>query len=115
MRNDEPLRAALLAVAAAVLISGAGTAAVRLTANEPGEPAIVVPVDGLSGVTGESQPWGYGGDGRWFWSAGRWRTAPGPEPTIELVVLDGVGHASAVEAPERVTAAIRTFLGRSGP
>jgi pimeloyl-ACP methyl ester carboxylesterase len=35
-------------------------------------------------------------------------------PGSELVVLDGVGHASAVEAPERVSAAIRRFLGGTG-
>jgi pimeloyl-ACP methyl ester carboxylesterase len=36
-------------------------------------------------------------------------------PGSQLVVLDGVGHASAVEAPERFNAAIREFLGRTGP
>jgi pimeloyl-ACP methyl ester carboxylesterase len=36
-------------------------------------------------------------------------------PGSQLVVLDGVGHASAVEAPERFTDAIRTFLRQSGP
>jgi pimeloyl-ACP methyl ester carboxylesterase len=36
-------------------------------------------------------------------------------PGSQLVVLDGVGHASAVEAPERFTDAVRTFLRRSGP
>ena len=35
-------------------------------------------------------------------------------PDSELVVLDGVGHVCAVEAPERFNAAIRTFLRRSG-
>jgi pimeloyl-ACP methyl ester carboxylesterase len=36
-------------------------------------------------------------------------------PGSQLVVLDGVGHASAVEAPGRLNAAIREFLGRTGP
>ncbi|GAA3160776.1 alpha/beta hydrolase [Blastococcus jejuensis] len=36
-------------------------------------------------------------------------------PGSELVVLDGVGHVSAVEAPELFNAAVRTFLRRSGP
>ncbi len=36
-------------------------------------------------------------------------------PGSQLVVLDGVGHASPVEAPERFNDAVRTFLRRSGP
>jgi pimeloyl-ACP methyl ester carboxylesterase len=35
-------------------------------------------------------------------------------PGSRLVVLEGAGHVSAVEAPERFNAAVRTFLGRSG-
>jgi pimeloyl-ACP methyl ester carboxylesterase len=36
-------------------------------------------------------------------------------PGSRLVVLQDVGHVSAVEAPERFNAEIRTFLRRSGP
>jgi pimeloyl-ACP methyl ester carboxylesterase len=36
-------------------------------------------------------------------------------PGSELVVLKGVDHVSAVEAPERFNAAIRGFLGGAGP
>ncbi|HYO40746.1 MAG TPA: alpha/beta hydrolase, partial [Nocardioidaceae bacterium] len=36
-------------------------------------------------------------------------------PGSQLVVLDGVGHVSAVEAPERFNAAIRRFLGGTAP
>jgi pimeloyl-ACP methyl ester carboxylesterase len=36
-------------------------------------------------------------------------------PGSQLVVLDDVGHASAVEAPERFNAAIRRFLDGTGP
>ena len=31
-------------------------------------------------------------------------------PGARLVVLDGVGHVSSVEAPDRVTAELRAFL-----
>jgi len=36
-------------------------------------------------------------------------------PGSQLVVLGGVGHVSAVEAPERFNAAIRRFLDGAGP
>jgi pimeloyl-ACP methyl ester carboxylesterase len=36
-------------------------------------------------------------------------------PGSQLVVLEDVGHVSSVEAPERFNAAIREFLGRTGP
>ena len=36
-------------------------------------------------------------------------------PGSQLVVLEDVGHVSSVEAPERFNAAIRRFLGRTGP
>ncbi len=36
-------------------------------------------------------------------------------PGSQLVVLEDVGHVSAVETPERFNAAIRRFLGGTGP
>jgi pimeloyl-ACP methyl ester carboxylesterase len=35
-------------------------------------------------------------------------------PDAELIVLDGVGHLSTVEDPDRVAGALRTWLTRAG-
>ena len=78
-------RAVLLSIAAAVALSAAGTAAIRLTAGEHTS-APLFPVDDPDEG---HYTWGYGGEGHWFWSGGSWHGERTAEPSIELRVFDG--------------------------